>query len=378
MKELRVALIGGGFMGKAHSLAYAIAPFADSLGAAVTRQVLVEASPDLATRFAAELGWAESSADWRAVIERPDIDIVDICTPPQFHAAIALAAIEAGKHVFCEKPITNDAAEARAMREAARAAGVVVQVGFNYRHTPAVRFAKQLLDSGALGVPLQFRGSYLQETAFTADPHRWRATRATGGSGTVGDIGSHIIDMAEYLFGDIRKVAARARSKIQPDPGTGWMDERRRLDEDLIEEAGVWVAEFANGAIGTFAVDNWAIGSKNRISFEFDATKAAVQFDWNDREVFRVAYVDDPPDHQGFREIHTNSTHPDGWWKLAGLGTGYLEVSAIQLQKFLRAAAAGEPAEPDFTTGTHVQQVVEAIMTAATTDTWVDVTPREA
>lgn len=375
MRELRVALIGGGFMGRAHSLAYALAPIAQDLGATIVKEVLVDATPELAAGFAAELGWRSSSSDWREVLARDDIDIVDICTPPQFHEEIALAAIAAGKHVFCEKPITNDSASGLRMWQAARDAGVVTQVGFNYRHTPAIAYTKQLLDEGRLGVPLEIRASYLQETGFFADPNRWRAQKGTGGSGMIGDIGSHIIDISQYLFGDITKVAARVRSK-SAGPDSGWLPEQDRTGGDLVDDAGVWVAEFASGAIGSFSVNSFSSGRKNRVHFEFDASKASVDFNWNDREIFKVSYVDEDRDHQGFRTIHTNSEHPDGWWRLAGLGTGYLEISAIQFQKFVKAILAGELAQPNFGTAAHVQQVVEAILEAATSDSWVDVPAR--
>lgn len=370
MKELKVALIGAGFMGRAHSLAYSLAPIASELGATIVKQVLVDANPEVADAAARQLGWAEAVTDWRDIVTRDDIDIVDICTPPQFHAEIALAAIEAGKHVFCEKPITNDPDEARALVAAAARAGVVTQVGYNYRHTPAVSFAKKLLDEGRLGTPLQFRGNYTQEVGFWADPNRWRALKATGGSGTVGDIGSHIIDIAEHLFGDIVRVAARARSF----DGEGWRPDAERIEGDLIDDAAVWLAEFANGAIGTFSVSQFGVGRKNRIAFEFDASKAAVQFDWNDREVFHVAYVDEPADHRGFRAIHTNDQHPDGWWRLAGLGTGYPEVSTIQFQHFIRAIVDGTPTAPDFERAAHVEDVVAAVYRATQSDTWETVT----
>jgi predicted dehydrogenase len=369
VKELKVALVGAGFMGKAHSLAYALAPIASELGAGVVKQVLVDANPEIAARAAGQLGWAESATDWREVVARPDIDIVDICTPPQFHAEIALAAIAAGKHVFCEKPITNDPAEAVRIAEVAAASGVVTQVGYNYRHTPAVSYAKQLLDEGRLGRPLQFRASYLQEVGFGSDPNRWRATKATGGSGTTGDIGSHIIDIAEHLFGDIVRVAARARSF----DGEGWRDDAERVEQDLIDDAAVWIAEFANGALGSFSVNQYASGRKNRVHYAFDASKAAVEFDWNDREAFRVSYVDEDADHRGFRTIHTNDQHPDGWWRLAGLGTGYVEVSAIQFQHFVRAIVDGTPSGPDFTRAAHVEEVVAAVHRAAQSDGWVEV-----
>jgi predicted dehydrogenase len=369
VREVKVALIGGGFRGKAHSLAYALAPIAAELGADVVKQVLVDVDPAVARASAEALGWSESATDWRDVVGRPDIDVVDICTPPQFHREIALEAMRHGKHVFCEKPIANVTDDARAMAEAAERAGVVTQVGFNYRHTPAVSFAHQLLERGELGRPLQLRASYTQEVAFWADPARWRAQKATGGSGTVGDIGSHVIDLAEYFAGDIVRVAARIRSR----GGEAWAPEADRVSGDLIDDAGVWIAEFSGGAIGTFAVNQFAVGRKNRISLEVDATLAAVQFDWNDREALKIAYVGDDEHQRGFRSVHTDSRHPDGWWKLAGIGTGYVEVSAIQFQKFVRAIVAGGSAQPDFARATHVQEVVDAVYRASRSDSWVDV-----
>lgn len=374
MRELKVALIGAGFMGKAHSLAYGVARAAENQAAVLVPAVIVDANAELAASFAEQLGWPESATDWRRVIARDDIDVVDICTPPQFHEEIALAAIEAGKHVFCEKPVTNDATEAVAMARAARAVGVVAQVGFNYRHTPAVGFARQLLRDGAIGAPLQVRASYLQDSAFGADPNRWRATKATGGSGTVGDIGSHAVDLAEYLCGDIVRVAARLRAKATDD--SGWVPEAERLDGDLIDDAAVWIAEFESGVIGTFAASSYASGSKNRIAIAVDGTRGAVDFSWNDREVLRVSYVDEPAGHSGFRNIHTNSQHPDNPWRLAGFGTGFLDVSSVQFQKFARAITGTGEGGPDFSDAAHVQQVIEAITRAAESDSWIDVPRR--
>jgi len=372
VKQLSVALVGGGFMGKAHSLAYSLAPIAGDVGAQVSKRVLVDADATTARTLASQLGWESSSGDWREVVERDDIDIVDICTPPQFHREIALAALAAGKHVFCEKPLANTVAEAVEMRDAAQRAGVVAQIGFNYRHSPAIEFARLLLDRGQLGTPLQFRASYLQEGGFNANPNLWRAKRSTGGSGFVGDVGSHIIDTAEYLFGDIARVCGLARTSSED----GWMPESERLATDALDEAGVWIAEFANGALGSFAVNRLSSGHKNQILFGFDASKAAVEFDWNQRDEFRVSYVDGPADHMGFQTIHMNTEHPNGWWRLAGIGSGYAEVSAIQFQKFLRAIVSGVRAEPDFDQGLHVQQVVEAVLDSAAVGGWVDVPSR--
>lgn len=375
MQVKGVALIGAGFMGKAHSLAYAIAPIALDAGVRLEPRVLVDAAPGVAERQAAALGWPGHAEDWRAVLERDDVDVIDICTPPQLHEEIALAAIAAGKHVFCEKPIANSVAEAARMADAAAERGVVAQVGFNYRHTSAFAFGAQLLREGRLGAPLQLRASYLQETAFTASPDRWRARRATGGSGMVGDIGSHVIDMAQLLLGDIVRVAARMRAQPGED---GWGPEVRRTGDDLVDDAGVWVAEFAGGALGSFAINSFASGHKNHIRVELDATRGALEFDWNSREQLRISSVDDPVDQQGFRTVHTSDVHPDGWWRMGGLGTGYSDVMAVQFHRFARAIATGEQPSPSFDDALQVQRVVAAIAAAAEGDGWVDVEPRSA
>jgi predicted dehydrogenase len=376
LKELRIALIGGGFMGKAHSLAYGIAADAQELGVKLRKQVLVEV-PDLAKIAAERLGWDSSSTSWEETVQRPDIDVVDICTPPALHAPIALAAITAGKHVFCEKPITNSYAEAQQMEAAARRSGCVTQVGFTYRHTPAVSFAKQLLESGRLGEPLEFRASYLQDAAFGADPHRWRASRWTGGSGMVGDIGSHILEMTEYLFGDIARVVALVRCK-GPGGDDGWVGEETRLSKELLDDAGVWIAEFQGGALGSFSVNAFAPGHKNEIAFGFDCSRGGVEFNWNRREELRVAYVEEPKDHLGFRTIHTNDQHPDGWWRLAGLGTGYIDVTAIGFQHFIKAVVTGGHTHPDFSDGARIQMIVEAVRSSASSGAWVEIPSRLA
>lgn len=372
MRELRVALVGGGFMGRAHSMAYALAPIAEDSRVRLVKEVLVDADAEVASVKSRELGWNRSLTDWREVIADPDIDIVDICTPPPSHEEIATAAMKAGKHVFCEKPLANDADQAERMWQVARGSGVRAQVGFNYRHTPAVAFIKELLSEGRLGRPLQFRASYLQETAFGADPHRWRASRASGGSGMVGDIGSHIIDIAEYLLGEITSVSARVRAKGE-DIADGWQSESERLEKDLVDDGGVWIAELPDGVLGSFSVNSFASGSKNRIRFELDGTKGAVAFDWNDRDVCRVSYVDESPTHRGFRSIHMDSSHPNGWWRIGGLGTGYVEIAALQMLSFVRAIVNESDPAPDFRAAAHVQRVVDAVGEAAGGDGWVDV-----
>ena len=375
MDELGVALIGAGFMGRAHSQAYEIAHTGAGADGRFRfrREVVVEADESRAASAAADLGWERCTTSWRTVVEDPSIDIVDICVPPGLHAEIAMAALEHGKHVFCEKPIANDLATAERMSRAAAGADAVTQVGFNYRNTPAVSFARELLDGGRLGHPLMFRGQYLQDAAFGADPNRWRATRATGGSGMLADIGSHVIDVAELLFGDIVRVSGLVRA-IADDTSGGWLAEADRRSERRLDDAGAWIAEFGNGAIGAFSINAYSSGRNNELSFAFDGSLGAVEFNWNRREEFRVSYVDEPADHRGFRTIHTNDNHPGGWWRLAGLGTGYIDVMAIQFQDFARAILDGCPSAPDFASAARVQRIVAAVRHSAETGRWVDPT----
>jgi predicted dehydrogenase len=380
MKELRVALIGGsGFMGKAHSLGYALAPVLGDLGVQIHKEVLVDVTQELADKAARELGWNRSATDWHEVIADPSIDIVDIVTPPNFHAEIARAAIAAGKHVFSEKPITNSAEEAVAMWEDASAAGVRSQVGFNYRHIPAITLAKRIIEKGDIGVPLQYRSFYFQDGGVVRPNANfgWRGSKATGGSGMVGDIGSHIIDMAEYLNGEILRVTGRARARVSRAPEDGWMDDAARISDDIVDDSAFWLAEFANGSVGTFSVSGSASGRKNQIRFELDGTRGALAFDWNHREELQISLVSDPEDLSGFRTVLSSEKHEDVWYPVAGLGLGYPDDTAIQLRHFIASIVENKLSHPNFGEGAHVQQVVEAVYESAKTGQWVDV-PRRA
>lgn len=370
MKELRVALIGGaGFMGKAHSLAYAHAGFLDGLHARLVREVLVDVDADAAAKAAAQLGWNRSSDNWRDVIADPAIDIVDIVTPPQMHAEIASAAMAAGKHVFCEKPITNDGHEAAQLAIAAAASGVVNQVGFNYRFTPMLTHAKSMLAAGELGRPLQLRASYLADGGFWVPDFGWRKKRSTGGSGATGDLGSHVIDMALFLCGRIKRVVALDRSYAKASEGNWGPDEVP--DADVPDGGAMWIAEFANGAMGSFSASFYAAGRANAIRMEVDGSKGALQFDWNKNNEIQLAFVDDPMDKAGFR--HVIAGEPSLWYPIPGLGYGYVDGSAAQLASFVRAIVAGTPAAPDFSDAAHVQEIVEAVARSAQTGGWIDI-----
>lgn len=371
MEQLGVALIGGGgFMGRAHSLGYAVAPHMADLEVSVRRDLLVDVDLQSATRAAEKLGWARASDDWRAAVEDPAVHIIDIVTPPALHEEIALQAIAKGKHVFCEKPITNDSAAGLRMHDAARAAGVVAQVGFNYRHISAVSAIKAIIDSGRLGTILQFRGSYHQDPLFTITDFGWRGTRRSGGSGATGDIGSHILDIAQYLCGPLLRVQGQQRMKDRSSMNAGWL---ATPDPARLDDAAAWLGEFAGGALGIFSTSFYSYAHKNHLAFAIDGTRGSVQFDWNRAGEFQVAFADEPTAESGFRTVLVSDQHPDVWYPVAGLGQGYIDGTAIQIRHFLKAIAGGAPAHPDFGEAAQTQAIVEAIERSSETQSWVEV-----
>ncbi|MCW3492635.1 Gfo/Idh/MocA family protein [Microbacterium sp. SSM24] len=373
MKEISVALIGGGgFMGRAHSLGYAVAPLLSTAGFRVRKAVLVDVDPQSAAHAAEQLGWESSASDWRSVIARDDIDVIDIVTPPGLHKEIALAAIAHGKHVFCEKPITNDVPGAIEMADSARLAGVTNQVGFNYRHIAAISHARKLLESGVLGAPLQFRGTYLHDALFFIEDFGWRGSKATGGSGATGDIGSHLIDIAEYLCGPIRRVCGLQVARDRSSADAGWLDGDGAGEGGGLDEAATWLGEFENGTIGTFSAGFFSPGKKNSLTFEIDATRGSVAFDWNNPDQLIIDMIDDDPSLAGPRTVEiSQSEQPEIWYGVPGLGQGYIDGMATQLRRFLDAVASGGDAHPDFSEAVRVQQVVDAVELAAKSDAWV-------
>lgn len=364
--EIRVAIIGGaGFMGKAHSFAWSLAAVQSKKPPRIVKQVLVELDPATAVAAAAALGWNESASDWKAVIDRDDIDVVDIVTPPHTHAEIARYAISRGKHVLSEKPLANSADDVSALVSAAAEAAVRTQVGFNYRHNAAVRLARRLLDEGRIGKILQVRFEYHQDAAFGA--MGWRAHKATGGSGASSDIGSHIVDLAHYLVGEIASVSAALQViPVRPD------------DDHDVDDAGAFLARFDTGVLGVFSFSQKAWGQNNHIRFEIDGTEGALAFDWNRRDELEVYLRSDSADApRGFTTVHLDGTAPGTWFDLNGVGTGYLESSANQMIQLVEAITQGAHNSPTFAEGAYVQRVIDAVWASdAAGSTWVDVAAR--
>jgi predicted dehydrogenase len=372
--SLGVGLIGAGFMGKAHSAAYATmhmhvwpAPARPRLAC------LADADPATARDGADRFGFASWTADWHELIARSDIDVVDICTPPDSHLEIALAAIAAGKHVLVEKPIAMNSAEAARMVEAAEKAGVKTLVGFSYRRTPAVLYARQLLDEGAIGSIYSFRGHYLQDWCVDPEaPRTWRHVARIAGSGTLGDIGSHIIDIARMMAGDVESVVSLVRR---------WVDERPasaaagadRVPVDVDDEA-MFLARFAGGTIGRIEASRFAHGRNNFLGFEINGEKGSITFDYEDMTKLGLFLAEGPPSRRGFRSISTGPNHPYGahLWPIPSLGIGFTETKIIEVYDLFDAIVHDRPVRPDFRDAWRVSQVVDAVESSARLGRWVE------
>ena len=370
MRDLRVAMIGAGFMGKAHSLAYAMAPVIYKLPVRVHRQVVVDVTDALAAAAAETLNFTEAATRWQEVVARADIDIVDIATPNDSHEEIAVAAARNGKHVICEKPLALDAGGAERMWRAAEQAGVVNMSAYNYRKTPAIAYARTLIESGEIGTPYMLRFNYLQDWGLSGAPYVWRYNRKLAGSGAIGDIGSHAIDSAEYMLGEIRRVTGVVRTLTPTRPQPSGVGEPGVVD---VDDVAVFIAEFASGAIGTFTASRHSLSRKNQLGFELDASAGALKFNWEARDELHVSLSTDPAAVSGFRKVNLGPAHPTPWWPIAGMGTGYLETSTNQVHDFLTAIVNGGRVRPDVRDGTHVARVVDAVLASSESGAWVNV-----
>jgi predicted dehydrogenase len=385
-QRLNVGLIGAGFMGKAHSLAYAALPlFFWPTPAIPHRKTIADVTDALASEAAERFGFESGVSDWRRIVEDPDIHIVDIATPNDSHAEIAIAAAEAGKHIICEKPLARTADEARPMYEAVQRAGVVNMVAFNYRRTPAVALAKKYIDEGAIGKILSFRGTYLQD--WSADPNgplSWRFQKDVAGSGAVGDIATHVIDLARYLVGEIASVNALTKTYIAERPlQAGGVDKLGASDKDAnapkgivdVDDEVISLVRFTDGAIGTLEATRNAYGRNNFITLEINGETGSIFFNYERRDELQVCFADDPGDRRGFRTVYTGPAHPygEGLWPIPALGIGYGETKIIEAYDLVNAIVNGVPVSPDFGDGYQVSRVADALLESAASLEWVDV-----
>lgn len=376
-KTLNIGLIGYGFMGRAHSNAYCqVNHFFDLdhrpvLKAACARQ------EDKLQEFAARWGWESTETDWRRLVERDDIDVIDICTPNSTHHDIAIAAAEAGKMVLCEKPLAMNAIEAHAMMDAIEKAGVANMAWFNYRRVPAIALARQIVAEERLGQIFHYRAQYLQD--WTIDPELemsgatlWRLDKDLAGAGVTGDLISHSVDTALWLNGPIIAVSAMTEIFIKERAVQGQPEVRRPIE---IDDACQFLCRFANGSIGNFEATRYARGRKNFNTLEINGADGSIYFDLEDPH--RLEFYDhgDASHLTGWRSIHaTNFEHPymDHYW-VPGCTIGYEHTFINALADFLTGLEEGEPVHPTFRDALATQVVLDAVVESAESGQWVEI-----
>jgi len=375
-KELRIGLIGGGFMGRTHSNGYKrVGDFFPELAYKPVLKAVCTRREEKVKAFAEQWGYESYETDWRALIARDDIDAVDICTPNDTHAEIAIAAAAAGKMILCEKPLSRTLAEGQKMVDAIQKAGVPNTVWYNYRRLPAVMLAKQIIDSGKLGRIFHYRANFLQDWTISADVPQggqgtWRMDVEAAGSGVTGDLLAHCIDTAMWLNGGITDVSAVTETfvKERMHQLTG------KMQPVGIDDACIFHCHFENGSLGLFESTRYARGHKALYTFEINGEHASLRWDLHDLN--RLEYFDHSDDSivRGWRSIHvTDGDQPymDKWW-VPGLSIGYEHSFVHQVADFLKSLETGEPCSPTFQESLETQKVCEAVLESAATRSWKD------
>jgi len=376
-KQLRIGMIGYGFMGRAHSNGYnRVKDFFD-LEYLPVLQAVAARDADKAKAFADRWGYKRVESDWRKLVAADDIDAVDICTPNNLHAEIAIEAAKHGKAILCEKPLSMDAAEGERMCEAVEKAGVPNIVWYNYRRIPAVTFAKQIIDSGALGRVFHYRAEFLQDWTINADLPQggaalWRLDAAAAGSGVTGDLLAHCIDTALWLNGGMSDVTAMTETFVK---------ERLHQLTGKVEKVGIddacsFLCHFKNGSLGLFESTRYARGHKALYTFEINGENMSLKWDLHDLHRLQVFDYKDAGPMRGWKSIHvTDSDHPymDKWW-VPGLAIGYEHSFVHQVADFLEAYAKKQSAHPTFRDALETQKVCDAVLSSAKSHQWVAVT----
>lgn len=371
-KKLNVAMIGGGFMGKAHSNAWKrVSEFFDADFQPVLK--VIAGNKTRLEDFAERWGYEEVTYDWRSVMERDDIDIVDIGTPTFEHKEMVIAAAKAGKHIVCEKPFTLTYADALEMVAAVEKAGVVHYLNHNYRRAPAVSYAKQLIDEGRIGTIYHWRGAYLQD--WITDPNfplSWQLRKEYAGGGPLFDLTSHAVDLARFLIGEPEAVTAVNKTfiKQRPLPGVGATAftsgtgvSKTEMGKVEVDDASFAITEFKNGALGSIETSRFAVGRKNYNEFEVYGSKGALKFNLESMNELEFFDFTEPGAEQGYRRILvTESNHPylSAWWP-SGHIIGYEHTFVNAFYDFLKAIAGKGIIKPDFNDGAQIIRILEAI-----------------
>jgi predicted dehydrogenase len=384
MNTLNVAIIGTKFMGKAHSNAWLNSPRFFDMPVRPALKVACGQNEDDLRQFAGRWGWEEVETDWRRVVERQDVDIVDISVPTYLHHDIAVAAARAGKHIFCEKPLAMTVEEARSMYAEAEKAGIVHYINHNYRRVPAIRLARRLIDEGRIGRIFHWRGAYLQDWIVDPDfPLTWHLRAERAGGGVHFDLNSHGVDMARYLVGEIAAVTALAATfiKERPLPGEGaatfsaGSGEATETGEVTVDDATFMLAEFENGAIGSFEASRFAPGRKNYNYFEIYGSKGSIVFNLERMNELQLFQRDDPAHAQGFRTILATEggehEYVSAWWP-PGHIIGYEHEFHHAVVDFIQAIADETQMAPNFYDGLREIEILTAAMQSAATGSKVE------
>lgn len=375
-KELRIGLIGCGFMGRTHTNGYKrVGDFFPELEYRPVLKAVCSRNPEKVKAFADQWGYESVETDWKVLIAREDIDAVDICTPNNMHAEIAIAAAAAGKIILCEKPLSRTLEEAHQMVEAVEKAGVKNTVWYNYRRLPAVQLAKQIVASGKLGRIFHYRANFLQDWTISPDLPQggdslWRLDADAAGSGVTGDLLAHCIDTAMWINGGIKDVSALTETFIKDrvHQGSG------QMQKVTIDDACIFHCHFANGSLGLFESTRYARGHKALYTFEINGENASIRWDLHDLNKLEYFDYADESQLRGWRTIHvTDGDHPymSKWW-VPGLSIGYEHSFVHHVADFLKSMETGETCSPDFRDALETQKVCQAVLDSAADKTWKD------
>ena len=382
-QRLNIGLIGSGFMGQTHADAFRRAAMLyRNLPALPHLYMLADANAELAQAAATRLGFERSTGDWRQLVADPAVDIVDITSPNALHHEMAMAAIAAGKHVYCEKPLAVTLAEAEDMAAAARAKGVKTMVAFNNIKTPAAMLARQLIERGDIGEPMRFRGWFDQGFFNDPDlPFSWRCSRREAGSGALGDLGSHVVAVAQYLMGDVEAVIAQAQTYFptRPLPGAG-SGYGARADETAVrvpvenEDQIQALIRFRSGAGGTIEASRVAAGKVFGVYWEVSGTKGTIIMDGERFNELKISRFDDPKPDRGFKTIYAGSQVPQFsaffGFDFAGGGLGYFDVKVIEVHDLIQGIAGQGDCFPNFQFGLANERIIDAMERSLASGTW--------
>jgi len=384
LRDIHIGLIGTGGMGKAHATAFRNVPlvFGNEPGRPVL-EIVADVDAKAVEKWAGEFGFARWTTNWQEIVEDSRVDIVDITTPNHLHAEMAIAAAQAGKHIYCEKPLATTSADAARIVAAVETSGVISIVGFNYLKNPAQAFARQIIESGELGEITLFRGTFDQDFLTNPDvPFSWRLDHALAGTGALGDLGSHTIAFAQFLVGNIVEVcglnATKIKERVVPAAGSGYAakaenDAAKRSveNEDIME----FLIRFEDGAIGTIGTSRIATGRKLGLTYEIQGTKGSLFYTQERMNEIKLYRHSDPDREKGYKTIYIGPEHPGykAFFGLAGIGLGYNDQKIIEAHDLISAVALNQPVQPDVRFAYRVNKVIDAVDISCQEHRWVRV-----